>query len=430
MWRLWLVVLVLWSAAAPAVALRSVPWPRILTRIGSVGGIGSRILTPDGATTCEVVVKSILRQGISSGGFDVLERARELDRRKEQRALLGLPVFVSPSMEDFALRDRLVEGGALVFEKSNYSGASNPRDPSFAISFKSLSDSADASVTAAAVESVVRGSVAAAVLPASKTDALFPDAIALSGIVGLRRGDVILCGNSLEDVNSLGAYVFPDAAPPSVKFVPKNASLPLSGIRVLHSVQALGAYGSAPLEESVRISMELVCDTLKMLGAEITRFKGKVPAVEGQFDVLLSPALPTAAQPLVATAAAAAAAAATVVSSAAGSPSLSADMGWNNAVTIPVGTVCGDDSGYDPELNEERFREGLPINCYLVPLNPTSISPMLECALRYERWSRWSSEVFRASATREQAQEDLEDAREAFGFYFRRSLLTYFAKRR
>jgi len=99
-------------------------------------------------------------------------------------------------------------------------------------------------------------------------------------------------------------------------------------------------------------------------------------------------------------------------------------------LSLPVGLVAGDDDGYDPDLNEERAREGLPINADLHSLLADDAAPTLAVGLVYDAWSRWSSEVFKPGATREEAQADMDDAREAFGTYFAATLVRYLSKRR
>ena len=406
--------------------------------------IQSRILKPESDVTCESIVLQVFRQGISSeSSYDVLQSARDLDLGRTQqgqgqakdRPLLGVPIYVVGA--DDVLRKRLGSAGALLFGTGGgiMDGRNNPRDQAMKISRRfSESD--------VAVESIVRGNVAAAILPVPDDSTLFfPESISWTGLVAARLkddgglGERVICGTSLADTVGLVQTLYtPDFTPITLEDKP-TTNLPLAGIRVAVLSHAL-ADPLSPVEESVRQSMIVFEGDLKKMGAEIFTVKGRPDNLEAilqdkNCDILISPSTATAAHP--------------IGSSVDGGGTKSFDSGRLDAggsslfgglsVTIPIGLVAGDDAGYDASLNEERDREGLPICALLVACGSgnereKSKSKTLFLGLEYEKYSRWSSEVFASGQTREQAQEDMDDAREAFGIYFASSLVRYLAKRR
>jgi len=391
----------------------------------------------------------VFRQGISTeSSYDVLQSARDLDLGRRQqgqeqakdRPLLGVPIYVVGA--DNVLRNRLANAGALLFGAGGglMEVRNNPRDQAMKISRRfSESD--------VAVESIVRGNVAAAILPVPDDSTLFfPESIPWTGLVAARLkddgglGERVVCGTSLADTAGLFQTLYtPDFTPMLTLENESTANLPLAGIRVAVLSHAL-ADPLSPIEESVRQSMNVFEGDLKKMGAEIFTVKGRPDNLEvllhdKKCDILVSPTTATAAHPI----------GASVVGGGTksvdtGNKDCRLDAGGSSlfaglSITIPIGLVAGDDAGYDASLNEEREREGLPICAMLVACgsgleSEKSKSKTLFLGLQYEKNSRWSSEVFANGQTREQAQEDMDDAREAFGIYFASSLVRYLAKRR
>ena len=400
-----------------------------------LNGIQSRVLSPESGVTCETVVKQLLRQGVSSeGNFDVLAAARELDLTTKQNSktelppLLGVPLWCSGV--DSGIRSRLVSAGALLFGAGGIDdGRKNPRDVTMKMSSQRFSESD------VAVDAIVKGQVAGAVLPVLEENlAPFAESIYWTGLVAVKAfhadlGTYVICTTSLSDALSLSDIIssgrFPQAG--ILECSPANLQLPLEGTTVALTSQVVSD-PDAPLEESTKQSINCFVDVLKKMGAEVLKAKEEVSSIvqgEEKYHVLLSPATATAALPI-----------ASQTSSSRPPPNYSPDPRPGYALpqaamtlTMPIGLVAGDDDGYDTSMNEERAREGLPINCLLTACSGHT-EKLVKLALAYEKYSRWSSEVFSPSQTRQTAQDDMDDAREAFGIYFSSSLLRYLAKKR
>lgn len=393
-----------------------------------LNGIQSRVLSSESGVTCETVVKQLLRQGVSSeGNFDVLAAARELDlttKRSELHPLLGVPLWCSGV--DSGIRSRLVSAGALLFGAGGIDdGRKNPRDVTMKMSSQRFSESD------VAVDAIVKGQVAGAILPVLEESSSFAESIYWTGLVAVKAfhadlGTYVICATSLSDALSLSDIISSGRFPESLlECSPANLQLPLQGTTVAFTSQVVSD-PAAPLEESTKQSINCFVDVLKKMGAEVLKAKEEVSSIvqgEEKYHVLLSPATATAALPIASQTSSSQVLNFSPPSSGYALPQAAMTL------TMPIGLVAGDDDGYDTSMNEERAREGLPINCLLTACNGHT-EKLVKLALAYEKYSRWSSEVFSPSQTRQTAQDDMDDAREAFGIYFSSSLLRYLAKKR
>lgn len=375
-----------------------------------------------GDKSCESVVLETLKNGISGGELDVLQRARELDKNSALGAkLFGVPLFMGMDRVENSVYQKLAGEGALIFKDTEVAAIGNPRDCQFPIGAGSTRGTA-------AVNAVARGNVKAAVL-SSPVDDLMPQSLAWTGLTGIRLPaaesvDTVLCGTSMNDLLLMRGILSGISHP--LRAYSAN-SLPLDGIKITYIEDWALTDMSAPVELSVSHAVSVAIAVLENMGASCTAIKtrGREQSLEQmlrepQCHVFISPATRSAALPL---------------SEEKQAPQplggVALSLSSNLAVSFPVGLVAGDDDGYDSDTNDERWREGLPINMVAVAIQDDSrcTEACLEVARCYENASRWASEVFAAGATREAAQEDMDDAREVYGVYFATSLLRFMGRK-
>lgn len=401
--------------------------------------------------SCEAIVKDAFKAGLSAGcAVDLIALAREQDTMGPEsslthKRLYGVPCFMAHG--DIFL-PTLMEEGALVFRETmlqinpHETHPRNPRDENF------LLDTASPSSATRAVESVSTGKVAFSLIPCPPSDLLFPLSLSWSGLVGLRLpaategGAVVLCGTSVSDVAYLRMLLTKRQAQShhqqSGHLVGKEPAehplLPLKGYKIAVLAKHTLTDLSSDVEYCVSTAVLVCVEMLERLGAECKQIKvskdesGRLfldsDLREQGFSAICSPAAQTAALAVGATAAKKG-----NVKTMHFHETIRNEWIDNLSVTIPVGLVAGEDDGYDDSLNEEKHREGLPINICISSLSKDTDEACLFLAASYTSVTRWSSEVFKVGATRLNALEDIDDARESFGIFFVQTMLRYLGKK-
>ena len=382
-----------------------------------------------GGGKCESAVHESFKRGLASGGIDdVLKRARELDGKSGaglQLALMGTPVFSAvvgtTSGPEASTESILLEEGALIFREllvQGDRGLMNPRDEQYLISDEVFDSSTQA------CEAVAFSRVQLALMPSSAMK-FFATPVCWTGLVGLRlaAGAGTIIGGQLVDVVRVRELL-------ALKRSPLERDRGAGRGREeggISSVKVAWIEHSPLIEPSVACAIDVAMEMLVRAGAEVKQVRLKTAAdlealQNDGFSALVSPGSPTAALP--------AAVHTSKTTTTLTEPWTTALLD-NLSITLPCGVVAGEDDGYDSSMNEEKDREGLPINLCITSLSRAAQDEdvIIRVATKYEAMTRWASSVHPVGATRLEAAADMDDAREAFGIYFVKSLLLYLGKR-
>ena len=354
--------------------------------------------------------EDVLRRGLLQGlgGSDALQRARSLVSPSVAEAASGMwgsPILTNLEWGDKSA-EKLERAGAILLTLSSdsYEGRSllrNPRDDRFALTGSSADSLVSAVVLGLGRLAVISTTENVEAQRAARAIS-WAGASAIGANVDGRR--IFLVGSSISELLPLAAAL--DVSPES--------ALRDDGAPVAFSVSGspLAFPHGGVCEQSVATSMSVLSEVLKRVATPA--------ATTVLADVLCCPAVPSASQ-------------------LAGSDALRAIteeeklciadwLGGRVCVLLPCGVVCEEDDGYGSAAGGEGDREGLPIGA-LLHAPAASPLPLLQLATAYEHSSRWSSELFATAASREQAKEDLDDARESFGIFFTSTLIKYIGKR-
>jgi hypothetical protein len=318
----------------------------------------------------------------------------------------------------------------------------NPRDRNFAIFPGSVAHSSNEVSVLKAVTSIAVGNIPCAVVRGSPVDvsqaASWTGVSSYSSLKNLQDSEVI-CATDCETVANTLAKLRNSGTSDVNQ---EQSSNTLQGFKIAVLISSGVLEPGLKSESSVKFSMEAAVSVFEKLGAKCEKLKVTTAsaltseAVSGM-DLFLCPASATAA----------------IRRDDDDSSNRNAlrkgielpDVLKTDCVCLPCGLVADEDDGYG-QVNEMADREGMPVGMLLISVKKGgtgdasntntnsddgnfSTPAALRAALAYESVTRWSSEVFAAGKTRDDAKEDMDDAREAFGIYFVSTLMKYLGKR-